>query len=508
MPQLDETLLMENLFTFPNIVIFALAVVGIISIIITCVRFLNMSSVLNAWRWVAKNYVWIVIVIGIGLMLAALVLYVHQLPQLIRRSVSALRIAFLETPQDSEKLRNLSYAFAALAGALTIMATIPFQLIRVWLNERAATTAEQSHITDQINRAVEGLGAEKSVKDEDGERTAPNVAVRLGAVYSLERISQDSGRDHIQIMEVLTAYVRENSPSSRAIYYEDEISSNKTSDAAVSNEYIAALKRANASARDASIDPAFYEYPVWIWARNFLVLSDIQAVMRVIGRRNTLQLRIEATDKRYGKVGYVLDLRKSNLQGVDVSQLNFEGARISECFFDGANLSQAILERSDLRWSQFKGTRLIEVCLACANLSEAYFEGADLISAKMDGAKLRDASIIHSDLALASLKGTDFTNASLYGVSLNQVVFDEKTIWNVASMKGSALQGNDFSNRRDVNNSFFAEAFGDGSVKLPEGLVAGQGVLKHWESALLDDREFYARWRAWQKVSGFCGASN
>ena len=40
----------------------------------------------------------------------------------------------------------------------------------------------------------------------------PNVEVRLGAIYALERIAFDSPRDQWTIMEVLTAYVRQNAP--------------------------------------------------------------------------------------------------------------------------------------------------------------------------------------------------------------------------------------------------------------------------------------------------------
>src|SRR3982751_6161439 len=36
----------------------------------------------------------------------------------------------------------------------------------------------------------------------------PNLEVRLGAIYALERIPRDSERDHWPIMEVLCAYVR------------------------------------------------------------------------------------------------------------------------------------------------------------------------------------------------------------------------------------------------------------------------------------------------------------
>ena len=38
------------------------------------------------------------------------------------------------------------------------------------------------------------------------------MAIRLGGIYALERIAKDSEKDHGPIMEVLTAYVRENAP--------------------------------------------------------------------------------------------------------------------------------------------------------------------------------------------------------------------------------------------------------------------------------------------------------
>ena len=59
--------------------------------------------------------------------------------------------------------------------------------------------AEEGHITDRFTKAIAQLG--------DG-----NMAIRLGGIYALERIAKDSKKDHGPIMEVLTAYVRENAP--------------------------------------------------------------------------------------------------------------------------------------------------------------------------------------------------------------------------------------------------------------------------------------------------------
>lgn len=80
---------------------------------------------------------------------------------------------------SSEDVRSFAYAFGALLGALVLFATVVFQLIRLWVNERLAHTTEQGHVTDRINKAVEQLGAERTVKrrvrairwkDGDGER--------------------------------------------------------------------------------------------------------------------------------------------------------------------------------------------------------------------------------------------------------------------------------------------------------------------------------------------------
>jgi len=35
--------------------------------------------------------------------------------------------------------------------------------------------------------------------------------VRIGGIYALERVARDSARDHPTVMEVLTAFIRENS---------------------------------------------------------------------------------------------------------------------------------------------------------------------------------------------------------------------------------------------------------------------------------------------------------
>ena len=67
------------------------------------------------------------------------------------------------------------------------------------------TATEDGRITDRFSKAVEQLGARNS----DGSK---QIEPRLGGIYALERIARDSARDAWPIMEILSAYVRENAP--------------------------------------------------------------------------------------------------------------------------------------------------------------------------------------------------------------------------------------------------------------------------------------------------------
>ncbi len=64
--------------------------------------------------------------------------------------------------QDND-LRWHILAFVGLITALGAMVSAPLALIRVWTTERQTRTAEQGHMTDRISKAVEQLGAEKTV---------------------------------------------------------------------------------------------------------------------------------------------------------------------------------------------------------------------------------------------------------------------------------------------------------------------------------------------------------
>lgn len=122
-----------------------------------------------------------------------------------------------------EGARNIAFALTALVGG-------PLLIWRAILADTQTKTAqmqmaiaqektkldEQAHYTTLYTQAIEQLGAyrvvKKVVENKTIEETEVAVEVRLGAIYALERIAKGSLIDHRPIMEVLTAYIRENSP--------------------------------------------------------------------------------------------------------------------------------------------------------------------------------------------------------------------------------------------------------------------------------------------------------
>ena len=213
-----------------------------------------------------------------------------------------------QTRTDSEKALELEDNFRK---TLTQIVLSIFGLVILYFTWQRARTSdntvqimEQGQITDRFTKAIEQLGK----LDDD----KPNLEVRLGAIYALERIARDSPRDHWTIMEVLTAYVRQNS---------SVIPFKKTSG-------------------KPPVEP--FEKP--------RPRADIQAILTVLGRR--------LTDAKRERPDQQLDLSFTDLRGADLMGGNFQraylieadlrGAYFTEITLRDAVLNGAILRDSDL----------------------------------------------------------------------------------------------------------------------------------------------------------------
>jgi hypothetical protein len=348
-------------------------------------------------------------------------------------------------------LRGHFYAIGILITAFAALFTAPLALLKAYINERQTTAAEQGLITDRFTKAVEQLGAEKTVrrvetkplykKDANGEwlrdtednpmpatrpdgkplieyesieETEPDLEARLGAIYALERIAQDSERDHIPVMETLCAYIRQNAPANSA---KDQTLGDWPDWPEDADDAALAERRTALGTRREDI---------MNWARALPAPRvDIQAALSVIGRRGEERI---ARERRHHKdiqqagSGFRLDLRGANLQRANLyhaqldhallSRARLEGARLSEAGLEGVvlggsksegsivvwaspgtDLGGARLEKSDLGWARLGGAILVGTRLEDAMLAEARLEGANLYRATLGRAYLGRAHL-------------------------------------------------------------------------------------------------------------------
>jgi hypothetical protein len=200
----------------------------------------------------------------------------------------------------------------------------------------------------------------------------------------LERIARDSESDHWAVMEVLTAFVREQAPA-------QTIPPDQTSGEGDTKESVHERE----------------------------LHADIQAILTVIGRR-TRTFGNGETER--------LDLRNTNLQGAHLGGAQLQKADLREAQLQKARLWKARLQGADLRGAQLQGAHLSRAQLQEAYLSKARLQGADLRGAQLQKADLGEAQLQKAYLLEAQLQGTDLTAvANLTQDQLNTACIDENT---------------------------------------------------------------------------------
>ena len=284
-----------------------------------------------------------------------------------------------QNPTDASKKKfdaSLEVVKAIVGGIGTVATIIGgfFVFRNVQLTQTRLTT-------ERFSKAVEQLGSDK-------------IEVRLGGIYALERIAQDSDRDHWTIMEVLTSFIQEKSP------------------ARIPSEKICAraeqIKQGNRGGTDEQNRNAAIEE-----LESELTTKDIQAALTVIGRRHKKDPPDRRIDLNNVKLTYA-DFTYSYLSGADLNNANLHDADLSY-----ANLHDANLHDTDLSYASLHDAHLSRVNFSRANLSRANLNHAKLNYASLHGADLSYANLNHANLNHANLNCADLSCANLYETDLS-----------------------------------------------------------------------------------------
>jgi len=270
-------------------------------------------------------------------------------------------------------LGGLAVAAGAVVAALNFRETSRQNRALLELQRRG-------QLAERFTRAVEYLG----------QRGDEKLDVRIGAVYALEQIAQDSADLHWPIMEVLTAYLRQHARAEPDI--------------------------------DAPADGAERRPP-----------SDHQAIATVIGRRRTERDPGQRLNLRRVSLTGV-DWAGALLNGADLAETRLEDAGLHGAYLEGAGLVEAHLEGAELGGAHLEGAFLRSTHLDGANLLGARVEGASLVEAHLEKADPRGAHLERANLSTAHLEGADLREAHLERANLSDTHLER------ADLRGAHLE--------------------------------------------------------------------
>ncbi len=324
----------------------------------------------------------------IGIVVAATLILIAMALAVLVPWYQAAHIA--DDAMRLEREDNARRTILQAIGGLVVLAGVCIAWRRLEVVQEELRVAREGQVMERFSRAIEQLGNKESLD------------VRVGAIYALERIARDSREDHGPIMEILTAYVRERAPSP-----EDE---QQADDAPVFGppSPMEEIQAVTDIIRERVPD----------------IETDIQAALTVIGRRKT----------DYDPAGQRINLIKTGLRGVDLTD-----AKLQKAILAGSNL-----KRADLKGAELQDANLRMAVLHVADLRRAHFQGADLLFAHLEATRLDDAE----------LRGAKLDDARLHK----------------AVLVGADLRGTDLSNAVGLTSKQIREAKGDRHTKLPPGV--------------------------------------
>jgi Pentapeptide repeats (8 copies) len=211
----------------------------------------------------------------------------------------------------------------------------------------------QGQASERFTRAIDQLGSTR-------------VETRIGGIYGLDQIAEQSPDSSGPVAEVLLAWLH-----------------------------------SRPRPRTAPHTPLRQHAP------------DMQAALSVLTGRHYTSIVTGRLDL------HRLGLREANLRGA-----NLRGADLRDAYLVGADLRDATLDSANLRDANLAGATL-----GNANLHLSDLGGVRLLAADLGGANLRNSYLFRADLRQVSLHNADLAGADLNEADLNDARVDKSTRW-------------------------------------------------------------------------------
>ena len=311
------------------------------------------TAALALWPLLLVWWPWLVAVVALG----AWRLW-WRLP---KREVDRLRLttrdpkARTDVEDNFRKIGQLLLAAAALVGAG--LAYLPFQ--------QQQRSSHDVLISNQVAKGFELLGN----KDKEPMQ-------RLGGIYALEGVMNNSEDYHQPVLEALSAFVR--------VETKTETGEGPPAD-------------------------------------------DIQAALTVITRRKS------------GFKEPPLFLAKAHIPKAHLVGADLTRAYLNDTNLTSANLTHADLAGADLSGAFLTVAELNDTNLTSANLTRAHLVGADLTRADLNDTNLTSANLTSADLVSANLANADLSGAFLTVADLGGANLTSADLTDVQSLTQEQL---------------------------------------------------------------------
>jgi uncharacterized protein YjbI with pentapeptide repeats len=397
--------------------------------ILVSVTFLFLSWHFSAWEASLGAFLRAHLLLdGILFTLVALLLLWRLPPRQARR----LHLSDKERADVENEARK---TLAQILGGVAVLVGIyiSFENLRI-TQENTARSVEQTAYSLELARKGQYTQRLSEATTQLGNK---DLAIRLGGIYALEQVAKDD-EFHWPVMEILTAYVRENA------------------------QWKGGQPREGHRQRSQPhVDQAENKQPFPTLA------TDIQAILTALGRRKRDG---EQEEQR-------LDLTETDLRGADLRVAHLEKVKLQDAHLEHANLWKALLGHATLRRIHFEGADLSLAQLTRADLNEAGLEGV-----KFDAAQLEGTSLAYAHLRGARLLGANLQKAYLVRAQLGSAMLQYANLGK-AFLRDACLAGADFKNA-DLKGANLAGTDLRGAINLT---LAQLSTVKTLYQAQLDE---------------------
>ena len=264
------------------------------------------------------------------------------------------------TEGEGAKKELLIFLGVSMGGVLLALQALSADT-RAKAMEDTVKSTERGQRQEQLKNAIEHLGA-------------PAVSVRLGGIYELFHLAEDTLEWRQTILDILCAHIRRTTSEKQ---YQEKYQQNPS--------------------------------------------EEIQSMLTLLFVQAHTVFR-----------GYRVNLEGAWLNGADLCDARLRCAKLNKAHLQGAHLEDARLQGAILNDARLQGAWLSNTWLHGADLNNALLQLAQLENANLQGAYLIGANLQVTNLTGAKLQGAIMTNAMLQSAFLTDVNLQGVTGWPVS----------------------------------------------------------------------------